>query len=150
MRKMISLMIVCAMFAGCAEAIPDPDDLYGGDDGIHKEWQKTSGEFTLILENNSTLVYADEMWLDTNTTHGLIDLLSFNYTARHLSYVVDNNTVTFNNKTYRMTGLLQQDGYLWSSGLAPELGNATMHFAAFPFDVTIEYEITYRVWDGRE
>ena len=45
--------------------------------------------------------------------------------------------------------LVQEDKY-WSSGFAPEYGNATLHFAAFPFDVTIEYEVVYRVWDGRQ
>jgi hypothetical protein len=149
MKKIMTLMIVCGLFAGCVDAIPDPEDVYGGDE-INKDWETISGEFTLMLENNTTLVYADEMWLDTNTTHGLIDLHSFNYTAKHMSYVVDNNTVSFTNRTYHMNGVLEQDGYVWSKGLAPELGNATIHFAAFPFNVTIEYEITYRIWDGLE
>lgn len=150
MKRMMSLMIVCTLLAGCADAIPDPTDVYDEEESIQKDWQTLTGEFTLVLENNSTLVSAPEMWLDTNKTYGLIELASFNYTAEHLSFVVDNNSVIFHNYTFNMKGHLVQDNYVWSEGLAPQFGNATLHFAAFPFDVTVDYEITYRIWDGRE
>lgn len=150
MKKIMSLMIVCTFLAGCADAIPDPSDVYNEEEAIQKDWETMTGEFTLVLENNSTLVHAPEMWLDTNKTYGLIELGGFNYTAEHLSFVVDNNSVIFHNYTFNMKGHLVQDGYIWSEGLAPEFGNATLHFAAFPFDVTVEYELTYRIWDGRE
>ena len=48
-----------------------------------------------------------------------------------------------------MKGYIVQDGVYWQTGLAPNFGDAELHFAAFPFDVTVEYEVVYRVWDGR-
>ena len=66
MKRMMSLMIVCTLLAGCADAIPDPTDVYDEEESIQKDWQTLTGEFTLVLENNSTLVSAPEMWLDTN------------------------------------------------------------------------------------
>lgn len=150
MKKAIVLLIVCSFMAGCADAIPDPNEVYNDEVAINKEWKTMSGEFTLVLDNNTTLVNAPELWLDTNKTYGLIELSRFNYTAKHLSFEVVNNSVIFHNYTFNMKGHLIQDGYIWSEGLAPEFGNATLRFASFPFDVTINYEIEYRIWDGRE
>tara|TARA_R100000458_G_C8272025_1_gene246818 strand:+ start:2406 stop:2861 length:456 start_codon:yes stop_codon:yes gene_type:complete len=149
-RKIVALLLVCSFMAGCADAIPDPDDVYDEEVAVNKDWETISGEFTLVLENNTTLVHAPEIWLDTNKTYGLIELSRFNYTAKHLSFVVENNSVIFHNYTFNMMGHLVQNNYIWNEGLAPEFGNATLHFAAFPFDVTVNYEIEYRIWDGRE
>ena len=145
-------MIVCSFMAGCADAIPDPDDVYSEDEAITKEWATMSGEFTLVFENNTneTLLEAPEIWLDVNKTYGLIELQRFNYTATHMSFTIVNNSVLFHNYTFNMQGNLLQDGYAWREGLAPNFGNATLHFAKFPFDITVTYEVKYRIWDGRE
>ena len=151
-KKIMALMIVCSFMAGCADAIPDPDDVYSEDEAITKEWATMSGEFTLVFENNTneTLLEAPEIWLDVNKTYGLIELQRFNYTATHMSFTIVNNSVLFHNYTFNMQGNLLQDGYAWREGLAPNFGNATLHFAKFPFDITVTYEVKYRIWDGRE
>ena len=60
------------------------------------------------------------------------------------------NSVIFNNYSFNIEGHLLQDSLLWNTGYAPQFGNATLMFATFPFDVTVEYEVKYRVWNGRE
>jgi len=151
-KKMIALMIVCSFMAGCADAIPEPETWFEDDEMVAPDWVTEVGEFTLMFNNstNETLLYAPEIWLDVNVTYGLIELSKFNYSAVHLSFEIINNTVIFHNYTFNMQGHLVQDGYVWHEGLAPNFGNATLHFAAFPFNVTIDYEIKYRIWDGRE
>lgn len=152
-KKMIALMIVCSFMAGCADAIPDPNSVYDEEEAITKDWAVMAGEFTLVFDNNSTnetLLYAPEIWLDVNKTYGLIELARFNYSVVHLSFEIVNNSVIFHNYTFNMQGHLIQDGYVWKEGLAPNFGNATLHFASFPFDVTVNYEVEYRIWDGRE
>ena len=112
-----------------------------------------TGDFTLVMDNttNETLIHAPTIWLDVNTSYGAIELQSFKYNITHLSFEVINNSVIFNNYSWvNMQGYLVQGGNYWSSGFAPEFGNASLHFAAFPFDVTVEYEVVYRVWDGRQ
>jgi len=151
-RKAMVLLIAASLMAGCADAIPD---VPGNEEEeiTATEWATMSGEFTLVFDNNSTnetLIHAPEMWLDINTTYGLIELAQFNYSAVHLSFEIVNNSVIFHNYTFNMQGHLIQDGYVWKEGLAPNFGNATLHFASFPFDVTINYEIKYKIWNGRE
>ena len=151
-KKVMAILVICSMMAGCADAIPDPNEVYNEEEAVNKEWVTMAGEFTLVFENNSTsdLLEAPEMWLDTNKTYGLIELQQFDYSAVHMSFEIVNNSVIFHNYTFNMQGNLMQDGYAWREGLAPNFGNATLYFAKFPFDVTINYEITYRIWDGRE
>ena len=152
---MIGLLLVSAFLAGCAEGLPSPDE-YFGEEEITTEWQTLSGEFTLVMDNesNETLLTAPTIWIDVNTTYGLIELGGFNYTAEHLSFEIVNNSVIFHNYTFSMQGYLIQvvDGQYvqWNEGYASEFGNATLHFAKFPFDVTVTYDVTYRIWDGRE
>ena len=43
-----------------------------------------------------------------------------------------------------------QDGYIWSNGYAPNMGNVSLYFTDFPFDVTVDYQVKYRIWNGRE
>jgi len=149
-NKMIALLMVCTLLAGCADAIPDPSDVYNEDDAPSKAWSKLNGTFTLTsADNNTSLMYAPLITIDTNTTYGLIEVSDFNYSIVHLSFDVINNTVKFNNYTFNMKGYLVQDGIYWQAGLAPDFGDVDLHFAAFPFDVTVEYEVVYRVWDGR-
>jgi len=153
MNKLLTLMIVGAFLAGCTEALPDPPSEEFEGQVSNKEWTTLTGDFTLVMDNttNETLIYAPTIWLDVNTSYGAIELQSFKYNITHLSFEVINNSVIFNNYSWvNMQGYLVQEDKYWSSGFAPEFGNATLHFAAFPFDVTVEYEVIYRVWDGRE
>jgi hypothetical protein len=153
-NKMMILLIVSSLLAGCADVIPDPGDVYGNEETINKEWLTLAGNFTLITDNNTTMLSAPTIVLDVNSTYGLIELGGFNYTAVHLSFEIINNSVIFHNYTFNMIGHLLQEthdsNYLWSQGYAPEFGNATLHFASFPFDITIQYELEYRIWDGKE
>ena len=153
MNKLLTLMIVGAFLAGCTEALPDPPSEEFEGQVSDKEWTTLTGEFTVVMDNttNETLIYAPTILLDVNTTYGAIELQSFKYNITHLSFEVIDNSVIFNNYSWvNMQGYLVQGNNYWSSGFAPEFGNATLHFAAFPFDVTVEYEVVYRVWDGRE
>ena len=146
-------MIVGAFLAGCTEALPDPPSEEFEGQVSDKEWTTLTGEFTVVMDNttNETLIYAPTILLDVNTTYGAIELQSFKYNITHLSFEVVDNSIIFNNYSWvNMQGYLVQGDKYWSSGFAPEFGNATLHFAAFPFDVTVEYEVVYRVWDGRE
>ena len=146
-------MIVGAFLAGCTEALPDPPSEEFEGQVSDKEWTTLTGEFTVVMDNttNETLIYAPTILLDVNTTYGAIELQSFKYNITHLSFEVVDNSVIFNNYSWvNMQGYLVQGNNYWSSGFAPEFGNATLHFAAFPFDVTVEYEVVYRVWDGRQ
>jgi len=153
MNKLLTLMIVGAFLAGCTEALPDPPSEEFEGEVSDIEWTTLAGDFTLVMDNttNETLIYAPTIWVDVNTSYGAIELQSFKYNITHLSFEVINNSVIFNNYSWvNMQGYLVQGDKYWSSGFAPEFGNATLHFAAFPFDVTVEYEVVYRVWDGRE
>jgi len=152
-NKLLTLMIVGVFLAGCTEALPDPPEEEFEGQINDSDWTVLAGEFTLVMNNssNESLIHAPTIWLDTNTTYGAIELQSFTYNITHLSFEVINNSVIFSNYSWvDMQGYLIQGGMYWSSGFAPEFGNATLHFAAFPFDVTVEYELVYRVWDGRQ
>ena len=152
-NKALTLLIVAAFLAGCTEALPDPPEEEFEGDTPQADWMSMTGEFTLVMDNttNETLIHAPTIWLDVNTSYGAIELQSFKYNITHLSFEVINNSVIFSNYSWvNMQGYLVQGSNYWSSGFAPEFGNATLHFAAFPFDVTVEYEVVYRVWDGRQ
>lgn len=151
--QMMILLMLSTLLAGCADAIPDPDEVYSEDDTIQKDWVILSGNFTLVFDNtteNLTLLEAPTILLETNRTYGLLEVKRFNYTAEHLSFEVVNNTVKFYNYSFNMNGYLEQDGLHFNEGLAPDWGDATLKFASFPFDITVHYEVEYRVWDGRE
>jgi len=167
--KMIALLMVCTLLAGCANVIPDAPTDEEEPLVSPSEWRTLSGKFTLVevnvttnnTNNNGTTTVVElqstpEIWVDTNTTYGMIELLSFNYTIVHLTFDIINNTVIFNNFTFVLDGYLEQvhdnfnHDFLWSEGYAPEFGNATLHFPEFPFEVTVTYDVVYRVWDGRE
>lgn len=153
MNKLLTLMIVGAFLAGCTEALPSPPEEEFEGETAQADWMSMTGEFTLVMNNttNETLIHSPTIWLDVNTSYGAIELQSFKYNITHLSFEVVNNSVIFSNYSWvNWQGYLVQGDKYWSSGFAPEFGNATLHFAAFPFDVTVEYELIYRVWDGRQ
>ena len=80
-----------------------------------------------------------------------IEILQFNYTATHLSFTVDNNTVTFHNYTYEVNGLVcsAKSNICIQSGYLPDTGDFSLHFPDFPFDITINYTVIYREWKGK-
>ena len=126
MKKMFAILLTAVLVAGCTEALPSPPE-------------------------DESFIHAPTIWVDVNTSYGAIELQSFAYNITHLSFEVVNNSVIFSNYSWvGWQGYLVQEDKYWSSGFAPEFGNATLHFAAFPFDVTVEYELIYRVWDGRQ
>tara|TARA_Y100000004_G_scaffold140407_1_gene159533 strand:+ start:1148 stop:1879 length:732 start_codon:yes stop_codon:yes gene_type:complete len=99
MKKMIALLLVTTMLAGCTESIPDPVDFF--DDCTEPDWETESGTI-VVLENDtySPISIGNETkWLE---------LRSFTYTATHLSFEVVNNSVIFNNLTFDSVG-----GYLY-------------------------------------
>jgi hypothetical protein len=147
------VLLIVTMLAGCT--IPSPDEVFEDVTIAPKEWSNMNGTFTYLVNdvNNSTY---ETVWLDVNTTHGMIELDYFRYNITHLSFDIVNNSVIFNNYTFNIIGHLTQvhddwqHEYIWNTGYAPQLGNASLMFATFPFDVTVEYEVKYRVWNGRE
>ncbi len=146
-------MIAAVFLSGCTEGLPDHPEEELEEQTPQADWMSMTGEFTLVMNNttNETVIHAPTIWLDVNTSYGMIELQSFKYNITHLSFEVVNNSVIFSNYSWvNIQGYLIQGGNYWSSGFAPEFGNATLNFAAFPFDVTVEYEVVYRVWDGRE
>ena len=152
-KKVLTLLIATVFLAGCTDALPDPPEEEFEGQTSNAEWITLSGEFTLVMDNtsNETFIHAPTILIDVNTTYGAIELQSFTYNITHLSFEVVNNSVIFSNYSWiGWQGYLVQGDKYWTSGFAPEFGNATLHFAAFPFDVTVEYEVVYRVWDGGE
>lgn len=149
MSLALALIIITTTFAGCADVIPEPPT--NGEDPtiIPTDWIILTGEYVVLITdvNNSTY---ETVWIDVNTTYGWIELHHFNYTAVHLSFEIINNSVKFHNYTFNVEGYLYQNSTLWNNGYAHQLGNASLQFATFPIDVTVNYEIQYRVWNGRE
>ena len=136
-------MVLSTLLAGCADAIPDlPND----EEVVINEWTTLTGNFTSLIDdvNNSTYEVVNignaSKWL-------VVD--SFNYTATHLSFVVTNNTVIFNNYTFDNVGFLEQNGVLFNQGYAPNYGDAQLFFPAFPYDITVEYTVVFRTVNGR-
>mgnify|MGYP003148836063 CR=1 FL=1 len=171
-RKMIVLVITASLMAGCADAIPDPEGWLNGDEIDEPDWVTETGQITIMFNNTVTVEVVTEVvgenntttnetttmeveiphpvvWVDTNATYGWLEVQAINYTATHLSFEIVNNTVIFNNYSFDVNGFLMQDGHKWSNGFAPELGNATLYMPSFPFDITVNYTVTYRVWNGR-
>ena len=147
------VFLITFMLAGCT--IPSPDEVFAEEEECIKAWSTLNGTFTFLIDdvNNST---QETVIVPINTSYGLIQLDYFQYNLTHLSFDIINNTVIFNNFTFNAEGYLAQvhddwnHDFLWSEGYAPQFGNATLHFPEFPFDVTVEYEVKYRVWNGRE
>ena len=168
-KKMIAIMIVCSMLAGCAEGIPDPTDIFN--ECEDPELETFSGEVT-ILENETytPLQFGNETkWLE---------VVSSSMTATHLSFEVVNNTVIFNNlsfteldvylyqeiaTTYSVTIPVNQtsnvtenytfedvDSIFFTRGTAPQLGLVTLYVPEFSYDITVTYTISYRLLDGKE
>jgi len=136
MKKVMALLMVASFMAGCADAIPD---LPIAEEEEVVEWTTLNGQYTVLVgdENNST--YTD-VTIGTNTTWVIVN--SFNYTATHLSFEIVNNTVIFNNYTW------ENDGYI-HLGHSPDMGPQTLYFPVFPYDITVNYTVVYRLVNGR-
>ena len=138
------VFLIAVMLSGCAgEIIPDPPT---DEDRVIPNSSTLEGSFTVLVgDNNST---TPVIVLGNSTTW--LEVISCNYTATHLSFTVDNNTVTFHNYTFEVGGYVSQGEYVWSNGYAPSIGEAQLHFSDFEYDITINYTVTYREWRGTE
>ncbi len=138
------VFLVAVMLSGCAgEIIPDPPS---DDDRVIPNSSTLEGSFTVLVgDNNST---TPVIVLGNSTTW--LEVISCNYTATHLSFTVDNNTVSFHNYTFEVGGHVSQGNTVWSNGYAPSIGSVELYFSDFTYDITINYTITYREWRGTE
>lgn len=138
------VFLIAVMLSGCAgEIIPDPPT---DEDRVIPNSSTLDGSFTVLVgDNNST---TPVIVLGNSTTW--LEVISCNYTATHLSFTVDNNTVTFHNYTFEVGGYVSQGEHVWSNGYAPSIGEVQLYFSDFEYDITINYTVTYREWRGTE
>lgn len=147
MKKVVALMIVCSLMAGCADAIPDPNSILGNEETTTEpDWKTINGQYTVVIDDNNSTVPIIE--IGNNTTW--LEISKVNYSAVHLSFTVVNNSVVFHNYSFEIRGMVIQDGVTWYEGYAPSLGKATMITPDFPYDITVNYTIDYREWKGNE
>jgi|TARA_R100000482_G_C5127683_1_gene149755 hypothetical protein len=152
MKKAMALLMISVLLAGCT--IPDPDEVFEEEVvSTEPDWVTVTGSFTYLHEDMNNTTY-ETVWLDTNVTYGFIECGEFTYNMTHLSFDIVNNTVRFNNYSYDVSGYYHQSidnlSYTWNSGFAYGFGNVSLMFPSYPFDVTVDYSATYRVWNGRE
>lgn len=117
MKKMIALLLVTTMLAGCTEGIPDPVDFF--DDCTEPDWETNTGT-VVILENDTyspISIGNESKWLE---------LRSFTFTATHLSFTVENNSVVFNNMTFENIG-----GHLY----VEDSSNLTQSFTIYTYEL---------------
>jgi hypothetical protein len=160
MNKLIAVLVVATLLSGCTlpEAPNNKEEIIV----VGSEWTTINGEFVLLDagldEFNNTLnessLYQDGVFrltFDNMSDSSFIEILQFNYTATHLSFTVDNNTVTFHNYTYEVNGLVcsAKSNICIQSGYLPDTGDFSLHFPDFPFDITINYTVIYREWKGK-
>jgi len=146
MKKIMALLMVTVMLAGCADAIPDAPTDEEGTVITVSGWETMSGNYTVMFgENNST---APILTVGNSSTWLELQVVILN--ATHLSFEVVENQIVFSNFTFELEGYLNQSGFLFGSGYAPDLGNATIYTPDFPYDITIEYYCVYREWTGNE
>ena len=50
-KKVMAILVICSMMAGCADAIPDPNEVYNEEEAVRKIKEK---EFNIqnFLDNN--------------------------------------------------------------------------------------------------
>lgn len=141
------VFLITVLLAGCT--IPTPDEVFAEPETCVKDWSMLNGTFTYLIDDANNSTY-ETVWLHVNSTHGFIEVDYFHYNLTHLSFTIVNNSVIFNNYSFDINGYLMQDGYIWSNGYAPNMGNVSLYFTDFPFDVTVDYQVKYRIWNGRE
>jgi len=141
MKKVVALLMISTILAGCTEVIPDPEDVFS--ECPSPDWIKVDDEVTWMLDNNSTMPVVD---LGNETM--LFQLDYFTYTASHTSFTFVNNTVIFDNTTFESkTGHVNQGGLYVSTGYGTT-GSAILHFPDFGMNMTYDYDVRYRLWDG--
>jgi len=57
MKRVIALLMISTMLAGCTEVIPDPEDVFS--ECPSPDWIKVDDEVTWMLDNNSTMPVVD-------------------------------------------------------------------------------------------
>ena len=161
-NKIMVLLMVATMMAGCADVIPDLPN--GEEVEVVLEWTTLNGEYTVLVNYimNDTVIYDENnstystVTIGTNNTWVIVK--SFNWTATHLSFDIVNNTVIFNNFTFDNDGYVSQpeenqigimEDELFSGGYAPKLGSVDLFFPNFPYDITVNYTVVYRTVNGR-
>jgi len=154
MNKLIAVLVVATLLSGCTlpEAPNNKEEIIV----VDSEWTTINEEFILLYGNNSMneTTYQDGVFrltFDNISDSSFIEIQQFNYTATHLSFTVDNNTVTFHNYTYEVNGLVcsAKSNICIQSGYLPDTGDFSLHFPDFPFDITINYTVIYREWKGK-
>ena len=150
-KKMMVLLIAASIMAGCADAIPD---LPGTEEEVVIEWTTLMGEFTILsptTTDNGTVIDGNSTYstVTIGTNNTWLEVNRINYTATHLSFEIVNNTVIFNNFSFSNDGYIIQDGLLFNSGYAPNYGQAELYFPTFPYDITVNYTVEYRMVNGR-
>jgi hypothetical protein len=179
MNKLIALLIAATLLSGCAIPDPNemfPDEILSTD----PDWITETGGFTVLIDdgNNSTYetVWIDTNisvgWIEILKFNYSVTHLSFevinntvkfsNYSFEVIGFISqgetsvtipvvltagDNNT-SVGHDDY--ANLSISAAMYWSDGYAPQMGNATLLFATFTFDVTITYSVTYRIWNGKQ
>ena len=142
--NLVVLLMLSTVIAGCAEAIPDPPTVVEGANA--PEWEYLNATYTVMVDDNNSTVPV--VVLGNNSTWLQVD--SFRLNATHMSFVTEDNAIVFNNKSFTLSGYLSQDGIIWEDGYAPMMGNSTLFFPKFPYDITVEYSVVYREWTGME
>ena len=133
MRMLLVVLVVSQLLAGCTvdELIPDPPGWEEPD------WVTEYHNFTLEDTNNSSL---PEITFGSNDT--FVEMYSVSVTM-HYNGSATNET----NYTYPIKGYVSQDGFLFNSGFAPNMGNVSLHLVemkGFDYNCTV----VYRVWNG--
>ena len=145
-KKVIALMVICSMIAGCAEMVPEPPGEEKENTVTTTGWNVMSGNYTVLVgDNNST---TPTIVLGNSSTWLEINKITLN--ATHLSFEVIDNAIVFSNYSFTIDGYANQSGYLFSSGYAPDIGNATIYTPSFPYDITVAYYCEYKEWVGNE
>ncbi len=179
MKKIFVLLIVSSMLAGCTDAIPAPEEWFGECETV--ESMTESGSVVVLTnETGNTISFGN--------TSKWMEVVSVTYTATHLSFIVDNNSVIFNNITFvDMQGDLYQynndsisqtiqvytyelsnnttlvetehnvsitydvvDKIYFRNGDAPNIGLVWFELPKFDYDITIDYQIEYKLTTGKE
>ena len=167
-KRILVLLIAVSMMAGFTESIPSPTDIFN--ECNDPEVMTETGQI-IILENET---YNP---IELGNSSKWLELVSYDYTATHLSFEVVNNSVIFNNLTFDVNGELYQEHIVnytvsvpvnstlnetvnytftdtsivtFSSGFAPNIGLVNMYVSDFDYDITIDYTIQYKLWTGKE
>ena len=95
-KKVIALMVICSMIAGCAEMVPEPPGEENENTVTTTGWNVMSGNYTVLVgDNNST---TPTIVLGNSSTWLEINKITLN--ATHLSFEVIDNAIVFSNYSF--------------------------------------------------